>query len=63
MSWTKEKPTVPGYYWVRGGWYEFGVALIDMDTPQMTWRLGVEDPEFIDDIDEIEWYGPLEVPK
>ena len=56
MTWSKEKPTVPGYYWYRNS-YRLDVARITGLSAHFTTGLTVS----LEHVNG-EWSGPLEPP-
>lgn len=74
MTWTRETPTKPGYYWLRlrrdiHSDDVFGPAIVNIygsDDPELEW-MGYENPMRVADIPgagwiDACWYGPLEPP-
>jgi hypothetical protein len=69
MKWTKDKPTSPGWYWVRNivvGADDYEPAKIEADLEE-SGRLFVDyscDAEWLDDYgDNYEWAGPMPEPE
>ena len=61
MSWTTEKPTMPGWYWHKGPFFEPMIFLLDKDETGAMFLLEGGCWEF-DELDG-QWAGPLEPPK
>lgn len=63
MTWTTALPTVSGYYW----WREPGhkdAFIVEVDVEQQTVSsAGTDDDASLDEMDNGEWYGPLEQPR
>ena len=60
MTWTSEKPTVAGWYWMRApkcGWRDC-VVWVDQDDDGLYIDVGDCDSEYVMDI-EAEWLGPI----
>ena len=60
MTWTSEKPTVAGWYWMRApkcGWRDC-VLWVDQDDDGFYIDVGDCDTEYVTDIDA-EWLGPI----
>lgn len=60
MTWTSEKPTVAGWYWMRApkcGWRDC-VVWVDKDEDGFYIDVGDCDSEYVMDI-EAEWLGPI----
>lgn len=68
MQWTKDVPTVPGWYWIRfrgPGENPEVVRILRKGDPLVVWEIGYEDCENLDDArfyQGAEWCGPLPVP-
>jgi hypothetical protein len=67
--WTPEKPTIPGWYWIRtSASYEIvRVVKVDVDNPDMCALLVPIEPggqgETVDLKDmDVEWHGPVGIP-
>lgn len=75
MTWTRERPTQPGWYWWRTyGWDTKEVRTEVVSVEQLIqdgkpaywyWEIGETEPTMIGTESSIpdEWYGPLEVPE
>ena len=71
-KWTCEKPTVPGWYWIRmkgNGSYEIVRVVVEWDAgkPYARALLVPIEPEGEGDTMDVEhmdvdWYGPLDIP-
>ena len=68
-EWTSEKPTVPGWYWIRmNGCSEIVRVVVEKDTDKpCTCALLVPiEPAEGDTMDvehmDVDWYGPLDIP-
>lgn len=60
MNWTKEIPTIDGWYWIRHE--DDGGHSIDwVETESL--RAWTQDRDFEDTTSGYEFYGPLEEPK
>ena len=60
MTWTTEKPTAAGWYWMRApkcGWRDC-VVWVDKDEDGFYIDVGDCDSEYVMDI-EAEWLGPI----
>jgi hypothetical protein len=64
MTWTSEKPTVPGWYWWRHGGCE-RIRYVHAVGPAAPYQLRIEAPDgWFDDIENVggKWSGPLPPP-
>jgi hypothetical protein len=69
LTWTKEKPTKPGWYWLRlyvsrgdlGSGYRPNIAYVQDDGSICF--LGSESDLKIEEVLEGEWAGPIEPPE
>lgn len=64
MKWTSEKPTKPGYYWLRGA--DADAQLVRVYRARLSGAMRVESIEGWNDVvDDIscQWAGPLEEPQ
>jgi hypothetical protein len=68
LTWTAEKPTKPGVYWIRGsgkGRYtydaESGPLMVSKDLE--VFAFGNDECEPVADIEGLEWLGPLAPPE
>lgn len=64
LTWTKVKPTVPGWYWLRApkhGWRD-SVVLLERDGNDGELYMPDDDSTFVNEIDG-EWAGPIPMPK
>lgn len=62
MTWTTDKPTVPGYYWYKAT--EQGPAICDVSNTRVFWA-GLDESDSIDLVCKAEgsqWAGPLQPP-
>lgn len=59
MNWTKEIPTIDGWYWVKGEW----TSWIEEVKDSSLYSNIFEEWQNIDKNDDLEFYGPLEEPK
>jgi hypothetical protein len=78
MKWTKEMPTVSGYYWVKTDDSRAEVVRVDLDIPQVETEWSETEPlvyvegrmgeigmdQFVTDRgSSLRWYGPLLPPE
>lgn len=69
MEWTKEKPTKPGYYWLRRKWYDDEPVKVHRyenggEIAELVVREIAVDTEYdINDLVDEKWSGPIEPPK
>lgn len=66
MEWTKEMPTVSGVYYYCGPPEADVVQMLDVvkfpDGLMMFYSFGSEIPEFPENLEGGQWFGPLELP-
>jgi len=60
MQWTRDPPTVPGWYWMRE--VAADVEIVWIDSNMMVWVQGVDDNEPVSEHAGVEWCGPLTPP-
>ncbi len=69
MNWTKEKPTVEGWYWYAEGDYKpeiIKVTVMNIQDGSKVYYMLISGSDSIYEYDEfsgVEWYGPIEPPK
>ena len=59
MTWTTDKPTVPGWYWYR----PVGLPMRPRELFDYNGRLFIRGFEWLDNVTTGEWAGPIETPK
>ena len=64
MIWTTDKPTVPGWYWLRAPKHGWGDCILWVEDhgDGFCIDVGSGDIETVDEIDG-QWVGPLDPPK
>lgn len=69
LTWTTDKPTQPGVYWVDGYVIGADAVIIEIrrNAPGLpaglyAWLPGLDDGEYVSEIDGCKWSGPLTPP-
>lgn len=63
-NWTKEKPTKPGFYWMRSfrDFHDDKAHAVQLDDNKCVWFIGSELDYPMSDFPNSEWSGPIEPP-
>lgn len=64
MNWTKNKPTVPGWYWINGPGHCKEIVFVSRDSFGLIIQyVGLDIIETPDQYPEDYWYGPITPPE
>lgn len=64
LKWTKELPSKPGWYWIRGKLYDDGLRCVEIqDYAGKLWKYGKRLDDDDDFWENFEWAGPIPVPE